>query len=244
MVTMPDDLDWIRFAYVRRVLSREWPATARAPAMLHVSADRGVIGSRFARRGFRVEGIRLQDTSPEELIRQLNEQTAAFDIVCCWDGLRYGHHWPTIVSALARALRSGGILFYSVTGRAGSGLLSRLRTWWGKDPNELLSPCELRTTLLRKGLFPQRHLWLGQAVGPARKAWPGRDGITCYVGHALRGRDVAASLGEGAWLFRTTLEQWVYVPAGQDPWNCDGSSTNPRSLGPKGAKRPASRANP
>lgn len=179
-----DDLHGIRFGYLRRVLAERWPVPSRVPAMLAVSRDSGAVAADFARLGFRAEGIRPRDASLESLSRRLAGRAADFDIVCCWDVLEQGHDWQGIVGLMARALRSGGLFFYSVSGRA--------------DPDELISPRDLHATLRRHGLFPQRMVALDHGVS---------------LGYAFRRSDRPASLTDGRWRFRTTLEQWIYVPA-------------------------------
>jgi hypothetical protein len=39
-----DDLDWIRFGFLRQVLSDRWPMPSRVPALLEVSNDSSVVG--------------------------------------------------------------------------------------------------------------------------------------------------------------------------------------------------------
>jgi hypothetical protein len=48
------------------------------------------------------------------------------------------------------------------------------------------------------------------------------------MGYAFRRSDRPASLTEGCWRFRTTLEQWVYVQAEQEP---EGISSPARKAG-------------
>lgn len=173
-----DDLHRIRLGYLRRVLSERWPVPSRVPAMLVVSRDSAVVATDFARLGFRVEGIGPRDASLESLSRRLAGRAADFDIVCCWDLLDHGNDWQGTVGLMARALRSGGLFFYSVSGR-------------------LISPRDLHATLRRHGLFPQRVVALDHS----------------HLGYAFRRSDRPLSLTDGRWRFRTTLEQWVYVPA-------------------------------
>jgi SAM-dependent methyltransferase len=211
----PGDPDSIRFGYLRRILSERWPVPMRIPAMLNVSRDGCAVAAKVARLGFRVEDIRLQGTLPESLSQRLGGRTAVFDVVCCWDVLDQVDEWQAIVGEIARVLRSGGVFFYSI-GRRPKGswsFLSRLTRRWLEDPDQLISPRDLHPALRRQGLVPQRMLGLGQGLSRWAMSRALRDGVVSYMGYAFRRSDRPASLTEGCWRFRTTLEQWVYVPA-------------------------------
>jgi 2-polyprenyl-6-hydroxyphenyl methylase/3-demethylubiquinone-9 3-methyltransferase len=221
-----DDLHGIRFGYLRRVLSERWPVPSRTPTMLAVSRDSSVVAADFARLGFRVEGIGPQDASLESLSQRLAGRTADFDVVCCWDVLEHGDDWPAIVGVMARALRSGGVFFYSVRGRAkGSwSFVNRLTRLWREDPDEVISPRDLHATLRQQGLLPQRAVALDHGVSRPAMSRAVRDRVVSYTGYAFRRRDRPASLTDGCWRFRTTLEQWVYVPAERE----QGGTSRPR----------------
>jgi hypothetical protein len=209
-----DDPHSIRFAYVSRVLSERWPVPSRVPAMLDVSRHGTAMAAEFARLGFRVQEIRLQDTSLESLGQRLASRTAAFDVACCWDLLEQVDDWQAIVGAMAQALRSGGVFFYNINGRAkGSrSFLNRFRRRWLEDPDQLISPRDPHEILRRQGLVPQPGVALGRGVSRRVMSRAVRAGVP-YMGSAFRRSDRAASLTAGCWRFRTTLEQWVYVPA-------------------------------
>ena len=205
------DLDRIRFRYLRHVISERWPVPSRVPAMLDISRDGSAVAAGFARLGFRVDRIELRHTSLEDLTRRLLGQTAAFDFVCCWDAIRHCRDWRAMLAAIARALRSGGVLCYGIIGRErkSRGLLDRLPRRWPTSSGELVSPADLHPVLSRNGLLPQPALWLGHEVSPGASRWMGQGGVASYIGHAFRRRIVPASPARGSWRFSTTLGRWV-----------------------------------
>jgi SAM-dependent methyltransferase len=215
----PGDPDSIRFGYLRRILSERWPVPMRIPAMLDVSRDGGVVAAKVARLGFRVEEIRSQDSLPQSLSLQLGGRTPAFDVVCCWDVLEQVDDWQAFVGEMARVLRNGGVFFYSIGRRAkGSGsFLNRLTRRWRDDPDQLILPRDLHATLRRHGLVPQRMVGLGRGLSRPAMSRALRNGLVSYMGYAFRRRDCPASVLAGRWSFRSTLEQWVYAPAEQEP---------------------------
>jgi SAM-dependent methyltransferase len=205
------DLDRIRFRYLSHVISERWPLPSRVPTMLDISRDENVVAAGFGRLGFRVDRIRLRNISLEDLHRWLLGQTSVFDFVCCWDALQHARDWRAMLGAIARALRSGGVLCYGMSGRErkSRGLLNRLTRRWMRSSDELVSPGDLHPVLTRNGLLPQPILWLGHRRSPQATTGD-QGGVVSYVGHAFRRRDVPASLVQQSWRFSTTLGRWVY----------------------------------
>jgi hypothetical protein len=205
------DLDRIRFRYLRDVISERWPLPSRVPTLLEISPDGGVVAAQFARLGFRVSRVQLRHTSLEDLHHWLLGQIAGFDFVCCWDALQQAGDWRALLGAIARALRSGGLLCYGISGlqRTCHGLLERLAWRWMPSSGELISPADLHPVLTRNGLLPQPVLWLGHEVSPAASRWGGQCGVASYMGHAFRRRIVPASPTRQSWRFSTTLGRWV-----------------------------------
>ena len=179
---MLEDLQSLRFRYLRRVLSERWPIPSRVPVMLALGRDRRVAAGELAPLGLRVEEITLAHDGLASLSRRLHSRGAAFDVVCSWDLLRRGDDWQAIVGVMARALRSGGVFFFGVSSRA---------------PDELLSPCDLHATLRQEGLLPQRAVALGLGENRRSMRRAMRNGVVSYMGYAFRRRDRSALPAEG-----------------------------------------------
>lgn len=198
-----DDLHSIRLGYLDRILSERWPATTKSPAVLAISRDTGWMTAKFMARGCRAEGVRLQDTSLESLQERLGGRTAAFDVVTCCDVFEHVEDWPAIVGVIARVLRGGGVLFYSVTSRAAQAgsLVSRLARRWRWDEDRLITPGELSAALRREGLLPQRVVGLGRGLDRPAMSRTVKNGAVSYMGYAFKRRE-------------RRPEQWVFVPPG------------------------------
>jgi SAM-dependent methyltransferase len=178
----------IRLTYLRRVLQQRWPLPSSVPAMLVVGRDSNVVAARFMRLGFFVEQIGLQDASLQCLGARLRDRASGFDIVCCWDVLEHVAEWQAMVDMMARALRSGGVFFYSSSGRVeGSwNFVTRLCRQWLEDPVELIPPADLHAALRRGGLFPQRVAGLGYEDGRATTSRTVGEDLVSYMGYAFR----------------------------------------------------------
>jgi SAM-dependent methyltransferase len=173
------DLQQIRLGYLRGVLSERWPVPPRIPTLLAFSRDSNVTAVTFGRLGFRVEEI-SSDDPPESLRQQLPGRKACFDVVCCWDLLEHCDDWPDVVAMLARALRSGGVFFYSVSGR----MQGNRR--------------ELKAVLRKVGLSPQRMAGLRPGVGSGSLGPTMRNGVVSQMGYAFQRRDRSAELAGAA----------------------------------------------
>ena len=159
-----NDLQQIRLGYLRGVLAERWPVPSRIPTLLAFSRDSNVTAVTFGRLGFRVEEI-SSDDPPESLRQQLPGRIACFDVVCCWDLLEHHDDWQDVVAMLAGALRSGGVFFYSVSGRMKG------------------SRRELRAALRKGGLSPRRITGLGHTI---------RNRAVSQMGYAFRRSDRSA----------------------------------------------------
>ena len=167
-----NDLQQIRLGYLRCVLSERWPVPSRIPTLLAFSRDSNVTAVTFGQLGFRVEEMNSDDP-PESLRQQLPGRMACFDVVCCWDLLEHHDDWQDVVAMLGRALRGGGVFFYSVS--------SRIKG----------SRRELRSVLRRVGLSPNRIVGLGSGLRPGNRVFP-------HMGYAFRRRDRSAQLAGAA----------------------------------------------
>jgi SAM-dependent methyltransferase len=170
-----NDLQQIRLGYLRCVLSERWPVPSRIPTLLAFSRDSNVTAVTFGQLGFRVEEMNSDDP-PESLRQQLPGRMACFDVVCCWDLLEHHDDWQDVVAMLARALRGGGVFFYSVS--------SRIKG----------SRREPQGVLRRLGLSPQPPVGLGHEVGPASPRPTRRNRVVSYMGYAIRRKDRAMRL--------------------------------------------------
>jgi SAM-dependent methyltransferase len=167
-----NDLQQIRLRYLRGVLAERWPVPSSIPTLLAFSRDSNVTADTFGQLGFRVEEMSSDDPA-ESLRQQLPGQMARFDVVCCWDLLEHHDDWQDVVAMLGRALRNGGVFFYSVSGRSKG------------------SRRELRSVLRRVGLSPQRIAGLGPECRPANRGFS-------HMGYAFRRRDRSAELADAA----------------------------------------------
>jgi SAM-dependent methyltransferase len=177
-----------RCDYFLRLVSEQWRRPRRIPSVLDLSRDTTGVAAMFTRLGFHVTGITLQDTSLQELSERLDAMTKRFDIISCAGVLEHVDDWGAIVRGIARRLRPGGVLCYSVTGlptRARRFLLGLTRWWRGASPgtherldrDRFVPAGELRTVLRQVGLLPQEIVRHGYGIGYSAAAAAVGEGV-------------------------------------------------------------------
>jgi SAM-dependent methyltransferase len=208
-----------RCDYFLRLVSERWRRPRSIPSVLDLSRDtRGV--AMFTRLGFHVTEIRLQHTSLQELSDRLDAMTGRFDVISCAGVLERVDDWGAIVRGIARRLRPGGVLCYSVTGRPTSarrfplGLTRRLRgasrgTHEILDRDRFVPAGELRPVLQRAGLLPQELVRHGYGIGYSAAAAAVGDCAVSYMGYAFKRRERPAPIANGRWELRETAETWA-----------------------------------
>lgn len=199
--------------YMLRVLADEWTPRAAAPSLLDISRAGDGLGAELRKARFRVTSITLQDGSLESLGERLAGVMETFDAICCRDVLELVDDWDVVLGRIARRLRPGGILVYSVGATtAAPGLLPRLmQRWLGSRPtverttarHRPVPAADLVATLRPFGLLPRELTVVGASAGAARGR---RD---AYVGYSVRRADRSAPLPGMRWEFTGTGERWM-----------------------------------
>ena len=199
--------------YMLRVLADEWAPRAAAPSLLDISRAGDGLGAELRKARFRVTSITLQDGSLESLSERLAGVMETFDAICCRDVLELVDDWAVVLGRIARRLRPGGVLLYSVGGTiAAPGLFPRLvQRWLGSRPtldrtsarHRPVPATDLVATLRPFGLVPRELTVLGASTGSARA---GRD---AYVGYSVRRADRSARPHGMRWEFIGTGERWM-----------------------------------
>jgi SAM-dependent methyltransferase len=199
--------------YTLRVLSDEWAAQGPAPSLLDISRAGARLGPELRAAGFRVTRITLQDGSLASLGERLTGVMETFDAICCRDVLELADDWTEVVGRLARRLRPGGILLYSVGAASVTrGPLARLVHHWfgsGADPDRLpsrrraLPVVDLIAALRPLGLLPRELTALGGSAGAARAGWD------AYMGYSVRRTERPAPAAGMRWKFTGTGERWI-----------------------------------
>jgi SAM-dependent methyltransferase len=208
----------LRCGYFMRVLGEHWTAPVRTPAMLDLSRDVSLMALVFARLGFQVTRIGLEDGSLEDLGERLERIGGRFDVICCYDVLEHLDDWQNVLGRLARRLRTGGLLLYSLQERTGRTprWLRAVRGWLrgggsGASLRGDRSPTvgELNAGLRAARLLPResvtltgdRRWWARPATAPA--------GAGSFAGYAVRETDHPASVAPMQWSFHGSGERWL-----------------------------------
>jgi SAM-dependent methyltransferase len=199
--------------YVLRVLADEWGARARTPSLLDISRTGDALTAELRRAGFRVTNLTLQDGSLESLGERLAGIMDTFDAICCRDVLELVDDWAEVLGRIARRLRPGGVLLYSVGGATSTrGLFRRLVQRWlgsglGPDrPTSRRRPVpvvDLVARLRSFGLVPRELTALGGTAGTARAGWD------AYIGYSVRRADRPAPRAGMRWEFTGTGQRWL-----------------------------------
>ena len=208
-----------RCGYFMRVFGEQWTAPGRTPSMLDLSRDVSLMSIAFARLGFEVTRIGLEDGSLEDLGERLERLAGRFDIICCYDVLEYLDDWQNVLGRLARRLRTGGLLLYSLEERRARGprWLRAAQRWLRgvQDTSAALrgdrSPTagEFNAGLRTARLLPRESVrltgdvrwWARPATAPA--------GAVSFAGYAVRESDHRVSVGPMPWHFHGTGERWL-----------------------------------
>ena len=208
-----------RCGYFMRVFGEQWAAPGRVPSMLDLSRDASPMSLAFARLGFQVTSLRLEDGGLEDLGERLERLEGRYDIVCCYDVLEYLDDWRNVLDRIARRLRPGGLLMYSVQARAGrTPRWIRAITRWLRgpvDPGGSLgasrSPTagEVHAAFRRVRLLSRETVtldgdgrwWARPATAPA--------GAGTFAGFAVRESEAAPAVAPMRWDFQGTGERWL-----------------------------------
>jgi SAM-dependent methyltransferase len=199
--------------YILRVLADKWAGRARTPSLLDIGRAGDNLGPELRAAGFGVTSITLEDGSLESLGERLGGVMETFDAICCREVLELVDDWVGVVGRLARRLRPGGVLLYSVGGAiATRGLFSGLMSRWlggGLGPERPRSRrrpvpvVDLVATLRPLGLLPRELTALGARTGAARAGWD------AYVGYSVRRAERTAPVAGTRWAFTGTGERWM-----------------------------------
>jgi SAM-dependent methyltransferase len=208
-----------RWGYFMRVFGQHWAAPGRMPSMLDLSRDASPMALAFARLGFRVTSLRLADGGLEDLGERLERLEERYDIVCCYDVLEHLDDWRNVLDRIARRLRPGGLLMYSVEARAGrTPRWLRAVTRWLRGPvdpsgsvRENRSPTagEVHAAFRRVRLLSRETVtldgdgrwWARPATAPA--------GAGTFAGFAVRESEGSPAVARIRWDFQGTGERWL-----------------------------------
>jgi SAM-dependent methyltransferase len=200
-----------------RVFGEQWAASGQTPAMLDLSRDASPMALAFARLGFQVASLRLSDGGLEDLGERLERLDRRFDLVCCHDVLEQVDDWQNVLGRIARRLRPGGLLLYSVAQRADRRprWLRALRAWLrgttdGGGADRSPTAGELHAAFRAVRLLPRETVtldgegrwWTRPATAPA--------GARSFAGFAVRETAPgAAVVAPMRWDFLGTGERWL-----------------------------------
>jgi SAM-dependent methyltransferase len=208
-----------RCGYFMRVFGEQWTAPGRTPAMLDLCRGVSLMSLAFARLGFEVTRIGLEDGSLEDLGERLERLGRRFDLICCYDVLEHLDDWQNVLGRLGRRLRSGGLLLYSLEARAGRGprWLRAARRWLRGASGSRASlrgdrsptAGEFNAGLRAARLLPRESVtltgdgrwWARPATAPA--------GAGSFAGFAVRETDHPAAVAPMRWDFHGTGERWL-----------------------------------